>query len=136
MAPTVSFEQLAYDCRLMNKAAEKSPETALLMRDLLAGSDSCLDPQAYILRPDVVLDISNELVKVDGYYPKAKKAAALALSHIRKGFDKGKLQLNDKESMWLEQLSETVDGLPGDTGEFIDSVIDDCQKLDPKKYDM
>lgn len=74
MAPTVSFEQLAYDCRLMNKASEKSPETALLMRDLLADSDSYLDPQAYILRPDVVLDISSELVKVDGYYPKAKKS--------------------------------------------------------------
>ena len=78
MAPTVSFEQLAYDCRLMNTATAKGPESALLLRDLHADSDSKLDPQAYVLRPDVVLDISKELVTVEGHYPRAKKAAALA----------------------------------------------------------
>ncbi len=134
MAPTVCFEQLVYDCRLMNKAAEQGH--AVLMRDLHADSDSYLDPQAYVLRPDVVLDISKELVKIDGYYPRATKAAQLALAHIGKAYDNGQLKLNDKETMWLEQLSETVDRLPDDTSKFIESVIDDCEKLDPQKYDM
>ena len=58
MAPTVSFEQLVYDCRLMNGATARGHETALMMRDLHADSDSRLDPQAYILRPDVVQDIA------------------------------------------------------------------------------
>ena len=58
MAPTVCFEQLEYDCRLMNTASKRGRETSLLMRDILADSDSALDPQAYVLRPDVVLDIS------------------------------------------------------------------------------
>lgn len=134
MAPTVSFEQLVYDCRLMNQATEQGHAT--LLRDLHADSDSYLDPQAYVLRPDVVLEIAQELVKVDGYYPRAKKAAQLALAHISKGHEIGELRLNDKETMWLDQLSEKVDTLSDDTSTFIESVIDDCEKLDPKKYDM
>lgn len=136
MAPTVSFEQLTYDCRLMNEATKKGQEAALLMRDLHADSDSYLDPQAYVLRPDIVLDISKELVKVDGYYQRSKKAAELAFSHIQKGYSSGQLQLDDKELTWLEQLSETVSKLPDDTEEFIAGIIDDCEKLNPKLYDM
>ena len=136
MAPTVSFEQLAYDCRLMNAASARGQEAALLLRDLHADSDSRLDPQAYVLRPDVVLDISKELVKVDGYYPRAKKAAALALSHIQKAHDQGRLQLAEKELMWLENLAETVEGLPSDVGEFSENIAGECEKFDPKKYDM
>ncbi|MCL2004190.1 MAG: methanol--corrinoid methyltransferase [Oscillospiraceae bacterium] len=136
MAPTVSFEQLVYDCRLMNEAAARGQETALLLRDLHADSDSGLDPQAYVLRPDVVLDISKELVKVDGYYPRAKKAAALAFAHIQKAYDDGGLKLDDRELTWLEKLTDTVDGLPDDAGEFTENMVDECEKLDPKKYDM
>jgi methanol--5-hydroxybenzimidazolylcobamide Co-methyltransferase len=136
MAPTVSFEQLVYDCRLMNEASARGKDSALLLRDLHADSDSRLDPQAYVLRPDVVLEISKELVKIDGYYPQAKKAAALALQHIQKAHDGGSLQLNDKELVWLENLAETVDSLPTDVGEFTENIIGECEKLDPKKYDM
>lgn len=35
----------------------------MLMRDILADSDSRIDPQVYVLRPDVVLEISEEIVK-------------------------------------------------------------------------
>lgn len=136
MAPTVSFEQLAYDCRLMNEAARRGKDTALLVRDLHADSDSRLDPQAYVLRPDVVLSISKQLVKVDGYYERTKKAAALALLYMRKGFEDGELNLSVKEEMWLDTLSAQIDELPEDEDEFIAAVIHDCGKLDPKKYDM
>lgn len=136
MAPTVSFEQLAYDCRLMNEATIRGKKTAILLRDLHADSDSHLDPQAYVLRPDVVLGISKELVKSDGYYERTKKAAALALKYMQDGFDKGALQLADKEQTWLERLSGQVDDLPDSESEFFDSVIGECEKLDPKKYDL
>lgn len=92
--------------------------------------------EAYVLRPDVVLDISKELVKVDGYYPKAKKAASLAFSHIQSAHHKGDLLLNDKELMWLEKLNEAVEDLPDDVGEFTENIVGECEKLDPKKYDM
>jgi methanol--5-hydroxybenzimidazolylcobamide Co-methyltransferase len=134
MAPTVSFEQLSYDCRLMNEATKKGH--SLLMRDLYADSDSKLNPQAYVLRPDVVLDISKGIVKEDGYYPRAKKAAALALEHIQKGHASGLLDLDDREQTWLENLSDTIDALPADVEAFTAQVKDECEKFDPKKYDM
>ncbi|MCL2093540.1 MAG: hypothetical protein FWH12_05015 [Treponema sp.] len=136
MAPTISFEQLVYDCRLMNEATKRGPEAALLLRDLHADSDSKLDPQAYVLRPDVVLDISRELVHIEGYYPRAKKAAALALGSIKKAHAGGDLKLDDKELSWLENLGETVEALPGDVGAFIESMEGECEKFDPKKYNM
>jgi methanol--5-hydroxybenzimidazolylcobamide Co-methyltransferase len=93
MAPTVSFEQLCYDCRLLNGASAKGNDVALQLRDLHADSDSPLDPQAYILRPDVVLRISKELVTVQGRYERTRKAAELALREIEAGFTGGKLNL-------------------------------------------
>ncbi|MDR3645315.1 MAG: methyltransferase MtaB domain-containing protein [Clostridia bacterium] len=136
MAPTISFEQLVYDCRLMNQATAKGPETALLLRYLLADSDSTLDPQAYVLRPDVVLEISRELIKYDDYYQAAKAAAAVTLDLLRKAVGAGKLIPEQKEHGWLDSLSAQVDGLPDDKEEFIASVIGSCEKLDPKKYDL
>ena len=134
MAPTVSFEQLAYDCRLFNEATAQGH--SLLLRDLHADSDSRFDPQAYVLRPDVVLAISKELVKVDGYYPRAIKAAELTLEHIQKGYDSGKLELNDKEQMWLDTLAETVAEMPADVDEFTEKIMPECEKLNPDMYDM
>ncbi len=136
MAPTVSFEQLVYDCRLFNTASKKSYETALLLRDLHADSDSSIDPQAYILRPDVVLDISKALVKTDGYYARTRKAAELALSAIRKGFDDGRLKLSEKEEMWLDTYTEQIAELPSDEKAFIEEILPECEKLDPAKYDL
>jgi methanol--5-hydroxybenzimidazolylcobamide Co-methyltransferase len=136
MAPTVSFEQLSYDCRLMNEASGRGKQQALLLHGLHADSDSRFDPQAYVLRPDIVLEISKELVKVDGYYPRSKKAADLALTFIRKGYNIKELELNDKELTWLDVLSETVAKMPDDVEKLSAGIIDDCEKLDPKKYDL
>jgi methanol--5-hydroxybenzimidazolylcobamide Co-methyltransferase len=137
MAPTVSFEQLAYDCRLMNTATERGPDAAILLRDLHADSDSKLDPQAYVLRPDVVLKISKELVKETGsYYDKCKKAAALAITEIRAAHDHNLLDLSDKEIMWLDKLEKDVEKMPDDPEELKETIADECEKLDFAKYDM
>ena len=53
MAPTVSMEQLAYATRLLNEATEA--DQATLLRDWLVASDLGKDPQAFVLRRDVVL---------------------------------------------------------------------------------
>lgn len=136
MAPTVSFEQLAYDCRMLNEGSARGKDTALLLRDICADSDSKLDPQAYVLRPDVVLDISKEIVKADGYYNRTRRAGELALGAIRSGNESGKLALSDREKVWLERLSGQLADLPDDEGEFIAEILPECDKLDPKKYDM
>jgi len=136
MAPTVSFEQLTYDCRLMNTASARGRDTAILLRDLHADSDSGLDPQAYVLRPDVVLEISKELVKEKGYYARIKKAAALSLEKIEKAYKDGQLTLDDKEQMWMDRMGEDIAALPADVDTLTENMIPQCEKLDPAKYDM
>jgi methanol--5-hydroxybenzimidazolylcobamide Co-methyltransferase len=136
MAPTVGFEQLSYDCRLFNEASARGKEAALLLRDLHADSDSKLDPHAYILRPDVVLEISKGIVKETGYYNRTRKAAALALTAMEEGHKKRKLDLTEREFDTLHSLQDDSASLPSDEGKFIDGIIGDCEKLDPKKYDM
>jgi methanol--5-hydroxybenzimidazolylcobamide Co-methyltransferase len=135
-APTVSFEQLLFDCRLMNTASEAGQDTANLLRDLNADSDSPWDPQAYILRPDVVLDISKEIVKAGSRYERMKVAAALALDHIRKAYARKKLTLTEKDAEWIDILSTQIDKLPADIGELGAEVRNECEQFDSKKYDM
>ena len=136
MAPTVSFEQLVYDCRLMNEAAARGKEAALLLRDLHADSDSPLDPQAYVLRPDVVLRISAALVKETGCYERTKRSAELALEEIGRGHREGRLALSEREQESLHLLEDDIASLPGNEAALSAEIIGDCEKLDPKKYDM
>jgi len=134
-APTVGFEQLAYDCRLVNQASERGRDTALLLRDLHADSDSRLDPQAYVLRPDVALAIAGELVRVEGDYERGKLAAGLALAELRKARQSGDLLLDDREETWLDILSVAAEGLP-ETAEELTAEMADSAAFDPKKYDL
>lgn len=136
MAPIVSFEQLAYDCRLMNIASAKGKNAALFMRDLLADSDCGLDPQAYVLRPDVVLDISKQIVKEKGHYNRIRKAASYTLDKLFKAYDSKELKLNEKEVGWIEKLSDEVEDLPEGVDELTEIMIPQCEKLDLKKYDL
>jgi methanol--5-hydroxybenzimidazolylcobamide Co-methyltransferase len=136
MAPTVSFEQLAYDCRLFNEASARGKDAALLLRDLHADSDSRLDPQAYVLRPDVALRISKGIVAETGPYRRTKKAAELALKEIGEGLKGGRLELAEREEASLESLSEEIAALPPDEGALIDEMRGSCEKFDPKKYGL
>lgn len=136
MAPTVAFEQLVYDCRLMNEASKRGESAALLMRDLLADSDSALDPQAYVLRPDVVLEISKEIVKETGYYNRTRRAAALALEQMRTAHEHGRLRLDKKELSWLDRLADEVDEMPDTAEELARQMLPLCEKLRPELYDL
>ena len=136
MAPTVAFEQLVYDCRLMNEATKRGEHEARLLRDLLADSDSALDPQAYVLRPDVVLDISKEIVKETGYYNRTRRAAALALEHMKTANAQGRLRLDKKELSWLDRLADEVDDLPNTAEELTSQMLPLCEKLRPELYDL
>ena len=72
MAPTVSLEQLAYATRLMNTARATGQELAL--RDLYVFSDAARDPQAYVLRPDIVLELAAAIVSESTPYARARRA--------------------------------------------------------------
>jgi len=134
-APTVSFEQLAYDCRLLNEATRRGTDTARLVRDLHADSDSRLDPQAYVLRPDVAVRIGQELVKAGSDYERGRLAARLALAEMRAAHQAGDLLLDEREAQWLDSLSAAADALPG-TAEELTADMADCEAYDPQKYDL
>jgi methanol--5-hydroxybenzimidazolylcobamide Co-methyltransferase len=128
---------LAYDVRLMNEATKRGKDAALLLRDLNADTDSPLNATAYILRPDVVLELSKQLVKVeDTYYKRLKAAAALAAEALRKGFETKKLALAEKELKQLDKVSKAIDALPDDEEAFISDGIRSAKSLRPEIYDL
>ena len=138
MAPTVYMEQLIYDCRLMNQATKRGDDTRILMRDLLADSDSKLDPQAYILRPDVVLDISNELVKYSDPFSRTKAAALLAIDRLRTAANNNEVIITEREKPWLDDMQAQLETVPTDEQQFISEMIEEntSEKFVPAKYDL
>ncbi len=135
-APVVSTEQLIYDCRLMNKAAEKGHRN--LMRDLLVESDAYLDPQAYILKPDVVFEISKEIVKTQDPFTRTLNTGKLALEILQRGVDKGELKMDERELGWLDRLRDQLDDIPEDEEEFIAEMNDEIEegKYRPEEYGL
>lgn len=138
MAPTVSLEQLAYDCRLMNKAAEKGHESAIWMRDLLADSDCRYDPQAFVLRPDFVLDVSREIVREGDYIDKAQRAALYTIKRLRDAIHNKELIVDKREQSWLDTMEDQLEEISDDHESFIADMIEANanEKFVPAKYDL
>jgi methanol--5-hydroxybenzimidazolylcobamide Co-methyltransferase len=138
MAPTVSMEQLAYDCRLMNTASQYGKQDALFLRNWLCESDSRYDPQAYVLRPDVVLDISNEIIKEDSPFKRSKAAALAAVCELRRAVGAGRVVIDAREASLLDAMEAQLDSVPDDEEQFISEMLGRCEsdKFDPQKYDL
>jgi methanol--5-hydroxybenzimidazolylcobamide Co-methyltransferase len=121
MAPTVSLEQLAYATRLMNAATEAGRE--LELRDLFVASDASLDPQAHVLRPDVVLELAGQLVEEPTPYRRVRRAALATLMSLRAAHEAGALSLPRPEIGWLDRLSAAADELPEDEEKFLEAML-------------
>ena len=137
MAPTVSMEQLIYDCRLLNEAASKGREEAILLRNMLTDSDSRFDPQAYVLRPDVVLKISKEIVNETGSFNRMKAAVLAAIDELKQAAAEGKVTAEERELSWLDTMKGQVEDIP-DEDEFIRQMVEEnaSDKFIPEKYDL
>lgn len=138
MAPTVSLEQLAYATRLMNTAAADGPAEARKLRDWFTDSDASLDPQAYVLRPDIVLAISGEIVQEPTPYLRTRRAALSALSVLRQAATSGALRLPKPEEKWLAILSRQAETLPEDEKEFTAGMLKqiDASKVRLQDYGL
>lgn len=123
MAPTVSVEQLIYKTRLLNVAGSHGPEAARTLRDWFAESDAPLDPQAYVLRPDVVLDLSQTIISEATPYGRARIGALATLEILRKAHTAGHLEISEQDEGWLDTLSEQADELPESEDALIAQVI-------------
>ena len=122
-APVVSLEQLAYDCRLMNTAKSRSLDEARLLRDWLVESDAARDPQAYILRPDVVLRLSQKIMEEESAYRRTVRAVREAIGELKEGHRAGALRLAVREVRWLERLEKEAAILPEDEERFLEEIL-------------
>jgi methanol--5-hydroxybenzimidazolylcobamide Co-methyltransferase len=123
MAPTVSVEQLIYATRLMNVAGSQGRHAALTLRDWWVESDAKYDPQAYVLRPDVVLSLAREIIAESTPYLRTRRAALSTLECLRAAAAAGELTFSRMEQRWLDRLSGLADELPTDEEEFVASMI-------------
>jgi methanol--5-hydroxybenzimidazolylcobamide Co-methyltransferase len=117
-APVVSVEQLAYDCRLLNVAARSGDEGRKTMRDWLALSDAHLDPQAHVLRPDVVLKLSAEIVTETTPYLRTRRAVQATVAELQRAVDEEEILLGVVEKRWLGRLARSADNLPASEDEM------------------
>lgn len=125
MAPTVSLEQLVFTTRFMNTASAKGVPVKNQLRDIMVDSDACYDPQAYVLRPDVVLKLSEEIIKESTPYKRTRRAALCVLQELREAAAKEVFPMSKIEQSWLDRLSKQSEELPEDEEELIAEVIDD-----------
>ncbi|NUQ70013.1 MAG: methanol--corrinoid methyltransferase [Chthonomonadales bacterium] len=121
-APTVSVEQLAYDCRLLNTAA-KTRAGAEQMRDWLVASDAALDPQAHVLRPEVVVKLSALISGTACAYQRTRIAVIATLDELARARVAGEVRIAENELRWLDQFRKAADGLPECEDEFIAEML-------------
>ncbi|MBN4061045.1 methanol--corrinoid methyltransferase [bacterium AH-315-I18] len=123
MAPTMSMEQLIYDCRLMNVALGEGPKEVLKLRDWFVASDDSLDPQAYILRPDCCVQLAQAIISKDTPYTAARHVGLTAIDILRQAHADKSLKLSDRELPWLDTMTDTIQEMPDDENVLAQQVI-------------
>jgi len=116
------MEQLIYDCRLLNQASRRGPEAARFLRNLLVDSDAFLDPQAFVLRPDVVIELSTRMLNHESPYQQTVSAVRETLELLARAYTSGDIRLSRRESRWLEKLRKQADQLPDDESMLISTI--------------
>lgn len=138
MAPTVSLEQLVYATRLMNVASGQGPHAANTLRDWWATSDASLDPQAYVLRPDIVLQLSEAIIAEPTPYLRTRRAALETIAVLNAALESGELPLSRTEQRWLRKLGRQADELPVDESVFTEKMLEkiDHEKIHLSEYEL
>jgi methanol---5-hydroxybenzimidazolylcobamide Co-methyltransferase len=101
-APESFFEMLAYDCRLMNTAVKNNE--ALKLRDWLVESDAPLNVEAYILKPQSVIAISEAVTNNTGSYNQTKASVSKAFHIIKKAIHERKVTISENEMSWIDRI--------------------------------
>ncbi|NBC81899.1 MAG: methanol--corrinoid methyltransferase [Bacteroidetes bacterium] len=122
-APTVYLEQLEYDCRLMNQAVHKGHDACTQLQELMVNSDISYDPQALVLAPESVIEISKEIVKGNNYIEACVLGCLKSVEIIDKAYKQDKLTLNDMELTWIDMLRSELEAIPFNEEKFIDLVV-------------
>lgn len=122
-APTVYYEQLEYDTRLFNESKRRGTEASILLRDMLVESDVHFDPQALILSPDNVLEISKSIVQGKNYIEASILGCNKGLDIIEKAIENKSLKCSEREIKWINIIREELNTIPFDESKFIDEML-------------
>ncbi|MCF6332440.1 MAG: hypothetical protein L3J11_04070 [Draconibacterium sp.] len=123
MAPTVYYEQLQYDTRLMNEAIKGGKQDILQLQKLFVNSDTFYDPQAFILSPKSVIEISKEIVKGENYIDATKRGCLKGLELIENAIMEGTLLRDEKEDVWIEMLKSDIASIPENESDFVELIL-------------
>ena len=138
MAPTCYMEQLVYDCRLMNRARAEGVDSARMLQRWMVESDEALDPQAFVLSPKCAIELAKAIVSSDSHYHAGIAVARKAIELMETAHNDGRLKIADNEVAWFEMMTDALDDLPDDEGEFISQQIAmaDAEKFLPAEYGL
>ena len=121
-APVVSMEQLVYDCRLMNAAAEQGNDAIRRMQSWCVDSDACYDSQAWVLRPDVVITIVKEIANLDNPIEATIKGMQVTLELLQEAVKLERLQVPAAELRWYELFANQLLTIPIDAEALLGDV--------------
>jgi len=136
MAPTVSLEQLIYDCRLMNTAARKGQ--AEVLQGMFVDSDYGRDPQSVVLAPRNAIRLAKVIAAADGPYRATRDAGLEAVAILRQAEPEFPGLIPAREKPWLDRVEKALASLPDNEDDFIAqhiSVIEKGKFL-PKEYGL
>ncbi len=138
MAPTCYYEQLEYDCRLMNRAIEDGMDAARTLRNWMVDSDAALDPQAYVLTPQNVIRFARTIVDAPSHYAAGKAVALEAVQLLREGMNDGKVRIAEREAPYLDLIEASLTTMPDDEDAFIGTMMAmvNTDKFVPAEYDL
>jgi methanol--5-hydroxybenzimidazolylcobamide Co-methyltransferase len=136
MAPTIYLEQLAYDARLMNESISQGSDA--MLQKLFVDSDIRLDPQALVLAPASVIEISKEIVASKNHLEASLRAGAKALDIIERANKAGQLPLSDRELEYIGRIRGEIADIPTDEGKFVEMMLPgiDTSKVILKEYGL
>ena len=137
-APSISLEQLIYDCRLMNAAIDESPEAALSLQQWLVDSDCSLDPQALVLAPHPAIAVAKLIAESENHYLAGRNVAAYTIQLLRDGIRDDLVEVPEREMRWLDMMQASVEDLPDEEDAFIDVILSqiDTSKIVLEDYDL
>lgn len=107
----------------MNQAINNGRSSTLELQKLYINSDVFYDPQAFVLAPENVIEISKEIVKGRNYIDATKKGCLKAIDLMENALEDGTLMRDEKEDSWLNLIKEDIQSILTDESDFIDQVL-------------
>jgi len=116
--PEVFLEILHYDTKLMNKAIESGNQDCL--KEILIESDKYSDPQAYVLSPDIALEIGKTIVSEEDTLLRTIFAGVRLVELMMK---EEKLKLNRSEKRFLEIMKNKLEEISKEPHKKVEQAL-------------